>query len=282
VIPARAGFDLVVTTDALVEGVHFLPDDPLDLVARKLLRVNLSDLAAKAAEPFGYFLTTSWSPRCGPSERSLFAKGLAQDGEAYALALLGGDTVSTPGPLTLSATLLGWVPTGALVKRSGARPGDRLLVSGEIGRGALGLKARRGEIEDPGGAFAGHYQLPHPRLELREALRRHASAAADVSDGLVADAAHIADASGLAVTLELSAVPVPSGARDLAELLTAGDDYEIVCAASAGSAAALIADAAALGVRMTEIGGFETGAGVRTLMRGQPLELPRSGFQHPL
>src|SRR3569832_2067373 len=130
VIPCRPGQDLAATKDAMVEGVHFLPSDPLDLVARKLLRVNLSDLAAKAAEPYGWFLTVSWPKRCGWAEREAFARGLAQDQDAFGLTLLGGDTTSTPGPLTASATLLGWVPGGEAKLRSGARAGDVVLVSG--------------------------------------------------------------------------------------------------------------------------------------------------------
>ena len=123
VIPSRPGFDLVVTKDAIVEGVHFLPSDPLDLVARKLLRVNLSDLAAKAAAPYAWFLAVSWPARCGWPERQAFAEGLRRDQDAFGLTLLGGDTTSTPGPLTASATLLGWVPAGQALLRSWARAG---------------------------------------------------------------------------------------------------------------------------------------------------------------
>ena len=209
VLPGRPGFDLVITKDAVVQGVHFLPDDPLDLVARKLLRVNLSDLAAKAAEPFGYLLAVAWPKG---ADREAFARGLAQDGEAFGLVLLGGDTVSTPGPLTASVTMLGWVPEGRMVKRFGARPGDLLVVSGTIGDGVLGLAAASWEFEDA--ALADRYRLPQPRLELREALRAHAHAAVDVSDGLLADAGHIAKASGCAVRVELERVPLSASARD--------------------------------------------------------------------
>lgn len=282
VLPSRPGFDLVLTVDALVEGVHFLPDDPLDSVARKLLRVNLSDLAAKGAQPYGYLQTTAWSPRCGPAERETFARGLAVDGEAFGLILLGGDTVSTPGPLTLTATLLGWVPSGAMVLRSGARAGDRLLVSGQIGKGWLGLAARQGRLADPDGAFADFYRLPQPRLALAEPLRRHASAAADVSDGLVADAGHIATASALALTLALDKVPCPPAVGDVDRLaaVTGGDDYEIVCAAAPTQAPALIAAARAAGVAMTDIGVFAEGEGVTVTDRGQTVVVGAAGWRH--
>ncbi|WP_313576014.1 thiamine-phosphate kinase, partial [Brevundimonas sp.] len=123
-LPSRPGHDLILTKDAIIEGVHFLPDDPLDTVAQKLLRVNLSDLAAKGAEPFGYLLACHWSPRCGWPEREAFVAGLRRDQAIFDISLLGGDTVKTPGPASFSATLLGWAPSGAAVSRAGARPGD--------------------------------------------------------------------------------------------------------------------------------------------------------------
>ena len=146
VVPQRPGFDLVITKDAIVEGVHFPEREAPDQVAKKLLRVNLSDLAAKAAEPFGCFLAVAWPKTFGASEREAFARGLGEDLKAYGVALLGGDTVSTPGPFTLSLTALGWVAAGRMVRRAGAKPGDILAVSGTIGDGALGLLAVRGEI----------------------------------------------------------------------------------------------------------------------------------------
>jgi len=153
-LPARPGYELVITKDAIVEGVHFLPDDPPDLVARKLLRVNLSDLAAKAAEPFGYVLAVAWPGRWGARERAAFARGLADDQAEFGVRLLGGDTVSTPGPMTASVTALGYAPEGRAVRRSGARPGQGVYVSGTIGDGWLGLRAAQGELELPAAAAA--------------------------------------------------------------------------------------------------------------------------------
>lgn len=274
-IPSRPGFDLVVTKDALVAGVHFLDDDPPDLIARKLLRVNLSDLAAKGATPYGYFLATAWSKGFDWPMRRAFAEGLRVDGETYDLSLLGGDTVSTPGPLTISATMLGWVPAGRMVRRGGAKLGDLVLVSGTIGDGGLGLMAARGEIEDQDGALARRYRLPEPRLDLRARLLAHAHAAADVSDGLIADAGHIGRASGLGLSLDLDRMPLSAAARrwldgqpDRAEglrrLASFGDDYEIVCTASPDAAAAF---------GLTAVGeviasGMDVRVGGRTIVTG--------------
>jgi thiamine-monophosphate kinase len=287
-IPARPGFDLIVTADMIVEGVHFLPTDPLDLVARKLLRVNLSDLAAKGAEPWGWFLTVSWPKRCGWPEREAFARGLAEDQAAFGLRLLGGDTTSTPGPLTASATLLGWVPVGQARLRSTARAGDLVLVSGVIGDGRLGLKAALGEIEAPNALQ--RYRLPEPRLNLRRALAA-AHASADVSDGLLADAGRIAIASDLAVEIDLERIPLsPEGLRRvegapdrraaLIELATGGDDYELVLTAAPERAEQAIAAAAEAGERLTVVGRMGEGEGVRALHQGREAPVARLGYRH--
>ena len=268
----------MVTTDAIVEGVHFLPEDPLDLVARKALRVNLSDLAAKAAEPFAYLLTVAWSPRCGWAEREAFAGGLAQDQTTFGVHLIGGDTISTPGPLTVSLTAFGRVPASRMVMRGGARAGDRLFVSGTVGDGYLGLLAARGGLDSPHrDALAERYRLPHPRLDLRDALKRYATAAADVSDGLLADAGRIAVASGLRAVVDLDRLPLSAGAtawlakgeraEGLLALAGGGDDYEVVCAASDMPGC-------------TEIGWFEKGVGVEARIGGQAVPVSRAGWRH--
>jgi len=279
VVASRPGMDLVLTKDAVVEGVHFLTGTPPGLIARKLLRVNLSDLAAKAAEPYAYLLAAAWPAAYGWPERQAFAEGLRQDGEAFDLVLLGGDTTSTPGALTLSLTLLGWVPAGRMVRRAGARPGDLLMVSGTIGDGALGLAAARGELADPDGFLADRYDSPQPRLDLREALRAGAHAACDVSDGLVADAGHIARASGVGLVLRLDGLPLsppaarwldgqPDRATGLLRLATGGDDYEVVCAAPAPLAG------------FTVIGEVTAGQGTQVLAGGRTLEPGPGGWRH--
>jgi thiamine-monophosphate kinase len=295
VIAGRPGFDLVITKDAMVQGVHFLTDDPLDLTARKLLRVNLSDLAAKGAAPCGYFLAVAWPPACDETQRRLFAEGLRLEQVAHAFPLLGGDTVSTPGPLTASVTLLGWVEAGRMVKRGGARVGDCVLVSGVIGDGGLGLQAARGELDalgqDAVAYLADRYRLPSPRLGLSAPLRESASAAADVSDGLLADAGHIGEASGVAIAIDLERVPMSAAAESWvnrqddpvaarAALATFGDDYEVVCTASPSSVDRLIAAAAQAGLPLTPIGEARVGQGVAAVWRGVEVPVAQTGWRH--
>ncbi|MDO8380151.1 thiamine-phosphate kinase [Phenylobacterium sp.] len=280
VIPSRPGFDLVITKDALVAGVHFQPDDPPDIIARRLMRANLSDLAAKGAEPYGYLLMTAWPAEFGWDQRQAFARGLDEDGQAFGVILLGGDTVSTPGPLTVCMTLLGWVPTGKMIRRAGAKAGDLVLVSGPIGDGWLDWGPGWGEL-DRRWLPEGH-RLPTPRLDLREALRAHASAAADVSDGLIADAGHIAKASGVGMRLDLDRMPLsgpahawlatqddPAAAR--LRLATGGDDYEIVCTAPSDQPALL---------GLTVIGEVVEGEGVEVRAGGAALEAGPGGWRH--
>jgi thiamine-monophosphate kinase len=289
VLPSRPGFDLVITKDAMVEGVHFPVGEAADIVARRLLRTNLSDLAAKAAEPFGYFLMTAWPGTRDWSDRREFIRGLTEGGDRFGLDLLGGDTVATSGPLTVSATLLGWAPAGDTLLRSGARPGDALVVLGAIGDGGLGLKSVLGEIEDPTGELARHYRLPEPLLGIRPALRAYAAAAADVSDGLLADALHVAEASGCGARLDLAQMPLSPPARAwlsfqpdrtaaLLELASAGDDYALVCAGR--DAGALLAAAAGLGIAAATVGAFVDGAGLKVLIDGVRVEPDRFGWRH--
>jgi thiamine-monophosphate kinase len=294
-IPSRPGHDLIVSQDAMVEGGHFLKHDPPGLVARKLLRTNLSDLAAKGAQPYAYFLAVAWPAAYGWPQRRAFAEGLALDQAEFGLVLLGGDTVATPGPLTASVTILGWVPAGRMVRRGAAAPGDRLLVTGSIGDGGLGLRAARGELSSLSPAdrawLADRYRLPQPRNGLAEALRDHASAAADVSDGLVADAGRIAIASGAGLRLDLDRLPLsapaarwlaaqPDRTAALTALAVGGDDYEIVCAAPPDQADALSAAAQALGLPMADIGEVVAGEGVAVTCGGAAVAVGAGGYRH--
>ncbi|MDA8252442.1 MAG: thiamine-phosphate kinase [Rhodospirillales bacterium] len=242
VLALPPGRELVIAADAMVAGVHFLPDDPPDLVGRKLLRTNLSDLAAMGAAPLGYLMTVS-VPRATPDAWFAgFAAGLAQDQAEFGIALLGGDTTSTPGPVTLSLTILGTVAPGEAIRRVGARPGDLLFVTGTIGDGALGLRAARGEIADPGGYLVDRYRLPRPRL----GVARHGvvAAALDVSDGLVQDVGHLCRAGGCGAEIVAHDLPLSAPARAalpgaLVAILTGGDDYELAMAVRPEQAAAL-------------------------------------------
>jgi thiamine-monophosphate kinase len=296
IVPA-AGCELVAKTDAILAGVHFLPDDPAALVARKALRVNLSDLAAKGAVPRAYLLDLMLPPDTDEDWVAGFAAGLAEDQAAYGVHLIGGDTDRTPGPLAIAITALGDVPVGRILRRGGARPGDQIWVSGSIGDGALGLRAIRGELAGldaaETGFLAGRYRLPQPRTALGPGLIGLASAALDVSDGLVADLGHLAEVSGVCARIEAARVPLSPPARQaiaaapalLAAALTGGDDYEIVLAAPPEAAPALAALSREAAVPLTAIGRLEApgpaGPGVEVIdAAGRPLALAAAGWNH--
>lgn len=295
IIPSRPGFDLVITKDALVEGVHFLPLERADRIARKLLRTNLSDLAAKGAEPYGCFLAVIWPPHYDAAARDLFAAALGEDLAHFGLALFGGDTTSTPGPLTLSLTALGWVPQGQMIQRKGARIGDDLVVTGTIGDGSLGLMAAQAAIAgltaEQNRALEDRYHHPRPRLGIGDMMRAYLSACADISDGLAADANHLAMASGVGVHIDLEKVPLsdaalawlatqsdPSAAR--LALATGGDDYELVCAIAPEYTQPFRLAAAALGLEVTVIGQVVEEPSTALMWRGQIQKSRSLGYQH--
>lgn len=294
--PGR-GYELVVTADALVAGVHFFPDDPPDGIGWKALAVNLSDLAAKGAKPEGFVLTLALPHGWTEAWLAGFVSGLGRIADEARCPLIGGDTVSTAGPLTLSITAFGTVPAGRMVRRAGARPGDVVLVSGSIGDGALGLKVHG--PDKPGWVaslaleqrafLADRYLHPQPRHALAEALQRHASAAMDVSDGLVGDLAKLLKASGVGAEIDLDSVPLSPAARAalmadpaLAELAwTGGDDYEILCTASERDYPALIAAAEGSMLPLTPIGRVTAEAGVVTYReRGRLRSFAQGSFSH--
>jgi thiamine-monophosphate kinase len=256
------------------------------LVAAKALRVCLSDLAAGGATPFVYQLSLSLPE--GWTERWVadFARGLAADQRRYGIVLSGGDTVSAPGPLSVTITAFGRVPRGRGLRRTGARAGDRLWVSGTIGDAALGLLAARGEIESR--FLDDRYRKPQPRTSLGPRLLGIATATADVSDGLLADAGHIGEASGLAVMIERERLPLSAASRGFLDarpalwsnILGGGDDYELVMAVPARKSAALRTAARAARVPVTEIGHFERGRGVRLVVAGRPVAARRLGYVH--
>jgi thiamine-monophosphate kinase len=256
------GREMVAAADAIVAGVHFLPDDPPGLVARKLLRTNLSDVAAMGAVPLGYLMTVSVPRNTPDAWFAGFAAGLAADQAEFGVFLLGGDTTSTQGPVSLSLTILGHVAPGTALRRTGARAGDSLWVSGTIGDGALGLLAARGEIADPDFWLAGRYRLPRPRLALGQAVLGIAHAGLDVSDGLVQDCGHLCRAGGVGCVIEAAAVPLSPAARAAGRLslcLTGGDDYELLLAVPPDAEPALTEAAARAATPVTRIGTFRTG-----------------------
>ena len=293
VLEPRPGWSLVVTTDTVIAGVHFLAEDPPDLIARKALRVNLSDLAAMGAEPLGYLLVTALPASIDEGWMARFTEGLAQDQAEFAVTLLGGDTAATPGPLSLTITALGQVESGRALLRSTARPGDRVYVSGTLGDGAFGLKVAKGggtALPEPARAWLlDRYRLPRPRLALGRRLVDLASAALDVSDGLAADLGHICAASGVGAVVEAARLPLSPAARaflaagegTVTEAATGGDDYELLFTAPAEAAPTLASIAVEVNLPLTQLGDIRAEPGLAVLdAHGRPLPLGAGGYRH--
>jgi len=295
-----AGHDLVLKTDAVAAGVHFFAEDGWRGVAQKALRVNLSDLAAKGARPLGHLLSLALPADWHEADLADFAAGLAEDQARYGLSLFGGDTIRSPDGLVVSITVFGAVPSGRMVRRAAARPGDLLYVSGSLGDAALGLLART----DPARAerwrlavaerdhLARRYLLPEPRLALAAAVLAHAGAAMDLSDGLALDLTRMCRGSGVAAEVRIADLPLsPAASRALAAdadllstVLGGGDDYEILAAVRPGEAAAFEAAAAASGVAVARIGRVFDAEGepaVRFLdSTGHAIAADALGFRH--
>jgi thiamine-monophosphate kinase len=293
VITPPPGHDLVLTTDAIAAGVHFMPDDPPGQLARKALRTNLSDLAGKGATPLGFLLSLSLPADISESWLSSFASGLKDDAHIYGCALLGGDTDRTAGPLTISIAMIGSLPSGTMVKRAGARPGDAIMVTGTIGDAALGVQLRRGApwkvaLENREYLLS-RYLLPQPRTALAEALRLHASAAMDISDGLAGDLAKLCRVSAVAASVLVQDVPLSPAARaiiadDAAQLeaaITGGDDYEILCTVSLERLVSFKRAAAAADVQVTQIGVTAQGEGAKFIgPDNRPMSFTRPAYSH--
>jgi thiamine-monophosphate kinase len=298
VLAPPPGHDLVLTADAVIGSVHFFPEDAADMVAKKALRVNLSDLAAKGAKPLGFLLTLALPKSAAEGWVDLFARGLGTDAELYECPLLGGDSVRTAGPVAVSITALGTVPHGTMVRRSGAKPGDAVLVTGTIGDATLGLElrdvvtaAKRWKLDNK---YQYHlirrYLLPQPRNALAEALRVNATAAMDISDGLVGDLGKLCEASEASAEIEVAKVPLSEAAGAVVALesvaiekvLTGGDDYEIVCTVPPDRIEAFRAAAATARVPVTEIGRIKA---VREPPHfigrdGKPMLFKQASFSH--
>lgn len=270
VLPLPPGADLVVTSDVVVSGVHFFPDDAPDDIARKALGVNLSDLAAKGAEPLAYNLNIALPGAPQESWLACFSAGLEQQQRAHGVTLIGGDTTASPDALMIAITAFGVVPAGGMVRRAGARPGDSVYVSGTIGDAYLGLKIRRGDVDvedwdlssSEREQLLSRYLRPEPRLGLRGALRAFASAAMDVSDGLMLDFSRLCQASRVSGVIWENMTPLSAPAQKLSmrhskllpKLHAGGDDYEILCSVRSGGEAAFEDVALQAGVSVTKIG----------------------------
>jgi thiamine-monophosphate kinase len=279
VIAPRPGFDLVVTTDQIAEGTDFFKHDPAETIARKALLVNLSDLAAKGATPEYYLLNLSLPEGMTPEWLEAFAAGLALEQKHWRLSLLGGDTSRTEGPLSIAVTAFGFVPQGAMVKRGGAQAGDAVYVTGTIGDSGGGLAIFRREKHTLNEAdrdyLIARYRIPQPPVQFAGPLREIAHASVDVSDGLIADLGHIADASSVRIIVEGEAVPLSAPLRALwgdgclLRAVAAGDDYQIAFTAPPG-----------LEGPFTRIGRVEAGEGVSLTLDGQDIALAKAGYRH--
>jgi len=291
------GCDLVLKTDGVISGVHFFLEDPADAVARKALRINLSDLAAKGAAPLGFLLSIGLPAGLPADWLKAFARGLREDAEHYGCPLLGGDTDRSPGAITVCIAALGTVPHGGMVRRKGARPGDLVVATGTIGDAALGLLLRRDAAAagrwELDAAMRDHlldrYLLPQPRNAVAEALRRHASAAMDVSDGLAGDLAKLCRVSDVAADVAVNDVPMSPAARQavaaepalIETVLTGGDDFEVIATVAPDRLEALRQEAAAVGVTVTQIGTIGAGQGAHFRdLDGRTLAFRRPSYSH--
>jgi thiamine-monophosphate kinase len=291
------GFDIVVNTDGIVEGVHFLPFDPADSIARKALRVNLSDLAAKGASPAGFVLTLALRDT-DHAWLAEFARGLGEDAAAFGCPLLGGDTVSTPGPLMISITAFGRVPAGKMVRRFGAAVGDRVVVTGTIGDAALGLAVLKGgavtqALADDAASrdsLVSRYRVPQPRNALAITVRECASASMDVSDGLAGDLAKLCGVSGVSADIDAQAIPLSEVARGVFDrgvvgiesIVSGGDDYEILCTIPEARFEAFVEAAEQAGVAVTAIGTVVAGTAPPRFLdaQGEAIVLMRTSYSH--
>ncbi len=278
VISPDPGMHIVATQDAIVQGVHFIGDEPPAQIAQKLLRCNLSDLAAMGATPCYYLLALMIPPTIDDDWLSAFASGLKADQEQFGVRLIGGDSTAS-AHLCLSLTALGKVPEGQALTRSGARVGDAVFVSGPLGDAALGLQLLQGHLHAPALSNAARdyaiarYRVPTPYVALGESLRRRATAAMDVSDGLLQDAGHLAAASGVRLVLEAEALPRSTAVREsglsLEAIATGGDDYVL-----------LFTGPEDMSVDATRIGTVQAGEGVTLLSGGAALSYSRTGYRH--
>lgn len=292
------GHEIVLTTDAVIAGVHVLADETPDAIARKTLRVNLSDLAAKGATPAAFLLSIALPRETGEDWLAAFCGGLKDDADAFGCSLIGGDTDRTDGPLTVTIFALGTLPRGTMVKRSGAQAGDHVLVSGSIGDAALGLMLRRDAslaarwslTGDERDHLLARYRLPQPRIALADAVRAHASAAIDVSDGFVGDLSKLLRVSGMSAEVTLESVPLSSGARkalaaDAAlrdTIYGGGDDYEIVCTVPDSKIEAFTMAAGQAGIAVADVGRAREGREPPRFLdaAGAPLTFARRSFSH--
>lgn len=290
------GQSVVITTDTLVEGTHFLPSDPIASVARKLVRVNLSDIIAKGCAPIGVFLNISWPQKTTSTDQTQFAAALGDDLRAICggVPLLGGDTTSIDGPMVASLTMLGKPHGKKPIFRDGAKIGDMVFVTGTIGDALIGLESlRKGSGIARYQEAEAHYQVPNlPPISVSKLIAKFASASLDVSDGLLGDAAKLAQCSNLGIEINLEEIPISNEAEQwlgqgsdklsaLTELATFGDDYQCLFTMSADNFRAIIEKGLFREIQMRLIGKCVDGAGLTLTYEGKEIPTPlKLSFEH--
>jgi len=292
-IQCGTDYDLVVTQDAILEGIHFLPDDPVETIAQKALRVNVSDIVAKGAQPFAYSMALGMPDAWQNLQMEQFAGGLRMDQDTYGLKLLGGDTYRSPDRLCVSVTMFGRVEPQNYKSRLGAKPGDVLMVSGTMGDGALGLQAATKDLVIASNAakqLLDAYRLPRPPLAMATIIARHATASMDISDGLIGDCEKLCRASSVGATIEQNNVPLSPAVHEALEtdpglienVLGGGDDYQTLSTFRPQDKEQVLAQAKAAAVQLTEIGEItrDTLEGVSLTRAGVPVSLQTTSYSH--
>lgn len=292
-LKVEAGQELVITKDAMVAGVHFFEQEKPALIAKKLLRTNLSDLAAMGAKPVGYLLATAWTENCDTAWIKDFAVGLAEDQQQFCVGLLGGDTVRTSGPLTLSLTAIGSLKVGTALRRNSAKIGDLIYVTGTIGDGALGLQSLLGKLNGLSAPDKDYLEnrcrIPNPRLEIGQGLVGLASSCLDISDGLLADCGHICEQSGVGATLFRDKIPLSEAASRVLQdspqfwssVFGGGEDYELCFTVPADRQAEIMQLARETGVPVAHVGTVTSGTKPMILDQdGQAIDIQHAGWKH--
>ena len=293
ILEAPGGQQLVVTTDAILQGIHFLNSDPVETVAQKALRVNLSDIIAKGAMPFAYSLALGVPDNWRDKDMENFAAGLAADQKSYGLKLTGGDTYRSPERICISITMFGAVSRDQYKSRMGAMPGDILVVSGTMGNGALGLQVATGDLlvgNADAKALLNFYRLPDPPLLLAPIIAKYASASMDISDGLLGDCRKLCETSKVSVEIEKTLIPLSPPVKNCLEkdarlwrsVLSGGDDYQCLCSIPSKYWSKFQAECSSAGVKITEIGIFvteETNC-ISLMENGVPVSQTVESFTH--
>ena len=292
-LPVDEGYELVFTKDVCIAGVHFFPEDPPELISRKALRVNLSDLVAKGSQPVGYLIGLGLPEDWDRKWLSQFCNGLRQDQKFFGISLLGGDTVRSPQSLFISITAIGKIQCGLFRKRSTARVGDHIYVTGTIGDSYLGLLAQKRQLtladESDRSFLVSRYLLPEPRINVISLIQKFANASLDVSDGLIGDLNHMCLASNVGAEINIDSIPISSSALNVlttdqykqTEIFAGGDDYEILFTVPVSKVEKFESTKKNCGFQITNIGRITANKTIQVLdSDGTNVEFVNTGFKH--